>query len=190
MFSCWPCLFYLPVTSQFERDVEIPTILFEKRRLSFAGGVGYLIDTSLISWPGCVTVSSLWTFFCIWFYCFCLRCSSSASFLLRSINTFKACWRPTLKSISVLPWHTSKWTEMKDNRGRISSDGGALDCRARGREFVSWGWTNTQGLKISEKWRYPFALQTASPSPGSDDHVNSGYVSSWIFVLFMYKRTV
>ena len=32
-------------------------------------------------------------------------------------------------------------------RGRISSDGGALDCRARGGEFVSWGWTNTQVLK-------------------------------------------
>ena len=41
----------------------MPTILFEKRRLSFAGGVGYFIDTSLISWPGCVTVSSLMDIF-------------------------------------------------------------------------------------------------------------------------------
>ena len=173
-FSRRPCLFYLPVISQFERDIEVPTILFEKSRLSFPGDVGYLVDTSYISWAGWITLSSLMDiFFNILSCCFCLRCSSSASFLLQSINTFEACWRPTLKSISALPWHTSKWTGMKKGykRGRISSDGGALDCRARGGEFVSWGWTNIQGLKISEKWRYPFALQTVSPAHGSDDHV-------------------
>ena len=26
-----------------------------------------------------------------------------------------------------------------------------VDCRAGGRGFDSWGWTNTQGLKITEK---------------------------------------
>ena len=35
--------------------------------------------------------------------------------------------------------------------GRISSVGRALDCRAGDRGFDSRGWTNTQGLKISEK---------------------------------------
>ena len=40
------------------------------------------------------------------------------------------------------------------NRGRISSVGRALDCRAGGRGFDSQGRTNTQGLKITEKWRY------------------------------------
>ena len=36
-------------------------------------------------------------------------------------------------------------------RGRISSVGRALDCRAGGRGFDSRGRTNTQGLKITEK---------------------------------------
>ena len=40
------------------------------------------------------------------------------------------------------------------NRGRISSVGRAFDCRAGGRGFDSRGPTNTQGLKITEKWRY------------------------------------
>ena len=39
---------------------------------------------------------------------------------------------------------------MFTNRGRISSVGRALDCRAQGREFDSRGRTNTQGLKITE----------------------------------------
>ena len=37
------------------------------------------------------------------------------------------------------------------DRGRISSVGKALDCRAKGRRFDSRGRTNTQGLKITEK---------------------------------------
>ena len=37
------------------------------------------------------------------------------------------------------------------NRGRISSVGRALDCRAGGREFDSRCRTITQGLKITEK---------------------------------------
>ena len=50
---------------------------------------------------------------------------------------------------------------------RISPVGRALDCRAGGRR------TNTQGLKITEKWRYysTFVLQTARSSRGSDDYV-------------------
>ena len=35
--------------------------------------------------------------------------------------------------------------------GRTRSVGRALDCRAGGRGFDSRGWTNTQGLKITEK---------------------------------------
>ena len=37
------------------------------------------------------------------------------------------------------------------DRGRISSVGRALDCRAGGRGFDSRGRTNTQGLKTTEK---------------------------------------
>ena len=37
------------------------------------------------------------------------------------------------------------------NRGRISSFDRALDCRAGGCGFDSLGWTNTLGLKITEK---------------------------------------
>ena len=66
-FSRRPCLFYLPVISQFERDIEVPTILFEKSRLSFPGDVGYLIDTSFISWAGWITLSSLMDIFFIFY---------------------------------------------------------------------------------------------------------------------------
>ena len=34
---------------------------------------------------------------------------------------------------------------------RVSTVGTALDCRVGGRGFDSPGWTNTQGLKITEK---------------------------------------
>ena len=40
------------------------------------------------------------------------------------------------------------------NRGRISSVGRAFDCRTGGRGFDSRGRTITQGLKMTEKWRY------------------------------------
>ena len=42
------------------------------------------------------------------------------------------------------------------NRGRIISVGRALDCRAGGSGFDSRNRTNTQGLKMTEKWRYCF----------------------------------
>ena len=64
----------------------------------------------------------------------------------------------------------SLWTQYI-YRGRFSSVGRALYCRAGGRGFDSWDRTNTQGLKITEKWRFFFVLQTARPSRGSDDHV-------------------
>ena len=58
------------------------------------------------------------------------------------------------------------------NRGRISSVGRALDCRAGGRGFDSRGRTNTQGLKTTENSEgTSFAPQAAGPSRGSDDHV-------------------
>ena len=40
------------------------------------------------------------------------------------------------------------------NRSRISSVVRALDCRAGGRGFDSRDGTNTQGLKMTDKWRY------------------------------------
>ena len=44
-----------------------------------------------------------------------------------------------------------------------------LDCRDR---------TNIQGLKNLRNKGIVYAMQTAKPSPGSDDHVNGGSVSS------------
>ena len=35
-----------------------------------------------------------------------------------------------------------------------------VDCRAGGRGFDSWGRTNTQGLKITEKSRYSLCTAT------------------------------
>ena len=57
------------------------------------------------------------------------------------------------------------------HRGRISSVGRALDCRAAGRGFDSRGRTNTQGLKITEKWRYFLCPAGGWTFAGSDDHV-------------------
>ena len=37
------------------------------------------------------------------------------------------------------------------NCSRVSSVGGALDCRVGGRRFDSCDWTNTRGLEITEK---------------------------------------
>ena len=66
--------------------------------------------------------------------------------------------------IVIMSWSyldsTLNKTNKEFNRGRISSVGRALGYRAGGRGFDSRGRTNTQGLKISEKWRY--CLYTAS----------------------------
>ena len=51
----------------------------------------------------------------------------------------------------------SEYKLINSNRGSVSSVGRALDCWAVGRVFDSRGWTNTQGLKITEKWRYRVA---------------------------------
>ena len=40
------------------------------------------------------------------------------------------------------------------DHGRISSTGRVLDCRAGGHGFNSRDRTNTQALKMTEKWRY------------------------------------
>ena len=40
---------------------------------------------------------------------------------------------------------------LKPTRGRISSVGRAPDCRVGGHGFDSWGRTDTQSLKITEK---------------------------------------
>ena len=42
-------------------------------------------------------------------------------------------------------------TEFQIDAAGLTQSGKALDCRAGGRGFDSWGWTNTQGLKIAEK---------------------------------------
>ena len=44
--------------------------------------------------------------------------------------------------------------KLKLNCSRISSVGRVLDWRAGGCLFDFRGWTNTLGLKITEKWRY------------------------------------
>ena len=52
--------------------------------------------------------------------------------------------------------HPQVWIRLRCmslNRGRISSVGRALNCRGGGRGFDSRDRTNTQGLKIAEKWR-------------------------------------
>ena len=47
------------------------------------------------------------------------------------------------------------------DRGRISSVGSTLDCRAGGRGFDSWERNDAQGLRITENEGTYFALQTA-----------------------------
>ena len=48
-------------------------------------------------------------------------------------------------------WEQNREFEIKFNRGRISSVGRALDCRAGGRGLDSLDRTNTEGLEITEK---------------------------------------
>ena len=59
----------------------------------------------------------------------------------------------TNKRTTLLMCQYSSWLRVAylAYRGRISSVGGALDCRAGGRGFDSRGRTNSQGLKITEK---------------------------------------
>ena len=63
------------------------------------------------------------------------------------------------------------WIFYKINCSRISSVSSRLDCGARGHGYDSQGRTNTQGLKITEKWRYFLCpVKVARPSCGSDYH--------------------
>ena len=55
--------------------------------------------------------------------------------------------------------------------GRVSSVGREFDSRAGSRGFDSRGQINTQGLKVLRNEGTPFALQSGTPSRGSDDHV-------------------
>ena len=75
-------------------------------------------------------------------------------------------------------------------RRSISSGGRALDCRAGGRGFDSWGRTKLRVLKKLRNEATTFALQMARPSRGSDDHVKwqsrlqwetENSVPSWYF---------
>ena len=42
-------------------------------------------------------------------------------------------------------------TEFQVNVAELSQSSRALDCRAEGCGFDSWGQSNTEGLKITEK---------------------------------------
>ena len=66
------------------------------------------------------------------------------------------------------PGHRQSYKTAQD----LFSQNRTLDCRAGGRRFDSWGWTNTLGLKITEKYiRYCLCLAKGQTSRGSDDHV-------------------
>ena len=85
-----------------------------------------------------------------------------------------------MQTIVAFGWLSERSGEKNLSRGRISSVGRALDCRAEGRGFDSRGGTNTQGLKIIEKV-FPLHcgkrrdFRVAWP----DDHVKWRPVSSW-----------
>ena len=61
------------------------------------------------------------------------------------------CGRVSVLSLTQLIRGFKELTAIVLNRGRISSVGSALDCRAGGGRFDSRGWTNAHGLKITEK---------------------------------------
>ena len=75
--------------------------------------------------------------------------------LNRNINiiTARACFygRATVLSVTQLMRGFKELTAIVLNRGRISSVGKALDCRAGGRGFDSRGRTNAHGLEITAK---------------------------------------
>ena len=61
----------------------------------------------------------------------------------------------------ILLWVSKKKRKRKERKSPKTTDAATaavlaqsverVDCRAGGRGFVSWGRTNTQGLKITEK---------------------------------------
>ena len=80
--------------------------------------------------------------------------------------------------------HPQVWIRLRCmslNRGRISSVGRALNCRAGGRGFDSRDRTNTQGLKIAEEWRCIFCPAngwTFASLRGSDGYLTYIAVAS------------
>ena len=78
--------------------------------------------------------------------------------MLKSIIDFGSIWPLSLRGkliwqalASLLPFETSNTDLQILYRGSVSSVGRAVDWRAGGRGFDSWGRTNTQSLKITEK---------------------------------------
>ena len=80
------------------------------------------------------------------------------------------CGRVSVLSLAQFMRGFKELTAIVLNRGRISSVGRALDCRAGGGRFDPRGRTNAHGLKITANKGTASAQQTASPSRGSDDH--------------------
>ena len=66
-------------------------------------------------------------------------------------------WGPTSQALPQLQLQTSThqlYWKIYFHRGSVSLVCRGCDCGAGGRGFDSQGWANTQGLKITEKWRY------------------------------------
>ena len=78
------------------------------------------------------------------------------SFLSDSINVwfYCCCCCRTTPYLGSMFHCTTILFKLNLNRGRISSVGRVLECRVGGRKFNSRGQTNTQDLKMTEKWRY------------------------------------
>ena len=65
-----------------------------------------------------------------------------------------------LHAISILHasfdmWNSMSFLKLKLTVAELAQSVEHFDCRAGGRGFNSQGQTNTQGLKTTEKWRYP-----------------------------------
>ena len=73
---------------------------------------------------------------------------SVAVVVARLSSLLKLSTQPSGKSVSLHRMYKPEFSS------RVSSVGRAFDCRVGSRGFDSWGRTNTQGLKITEKWRY------------------------------------
>ena len=65
-----------------------------------------------------------------------------------------------LHAISILHasfdmWNSMSFLKLKLTAAELAQSVERVDCKAGGRGFNSQGQTNTQGLKTTEKWRYP-----------------------------------
>ena len=95
------------------------------------------------------TVMPLSHRFLIHMVCFFLLNLQGNPFTIMSLSFFKL----TVCAHRYNQRKISKWS-------RLSTAGLALDCRAGGRRFDFRCWTNTQGLKITEKWRHSLCSAT------------------------------